>query len=112
MSETVLPPPEESASAVFKRWELLRIAFNTVLALVLTPWLGRFIADEKFTMFVIECAVGANLAFCTGPVVEGYAALIGIPRKVSRYSLFALGMMLSIAIEIGAISVFLNPNSF
>jgi hypothetical protein len=112
MSESILPSPEESASEVFKRWEQLRIAFNVVLGLVLIPWLGPFISNEKFTLFVIECAVAANLAFCTGPVVEGYAALIGLSRKVSRYTLFALGMILSIALEIGVISVFLNPNSF
>ena len=98
--------------AVFQRWEQLRIAFNTVLALVLIPWFGQFISNEKFTFFVFKCAVAANLAFCTGPVVEGYASLISIPRKVSRYTLFALGMILSITLEIGAITVFLNPNSF
>ena len=103
--------PPESVHSVFRHWEWLRLVYNFVLALVLLPWLGEFVSNRKFTVFVIESALVANLCFCTGSVIEGYAALIGVPRKVSRYTLFAFGTLFSVAVEILLIHDFLHPES-
>ena len=107
-----LPPPVESAAAAFQQWEWLRLAYNVVLGLVLLPWFGPLIDDRTFTVFVIKCAIGANLCFCVGPVVEGYASWMGAPRKVARYALFVSGMLLALVLEVGAIITFFNPDSF
>ncbi len=106
------PPFVESATAAFRQWEWLRVAYNVVLFLVLLPWFGPLIDDPKFTIFVIKSAIGANIAFCIGPVVEGYAVLLGIPRKVARYALFTGGMLLAMMIEVVSIITFFNPESF
>ena len=104
-------PPAESAAAAFRQWEWLRVAFNVVLGLVLLPWLGEFVSHREFTAFVIKAAIGANLCFCTGPVAEGYAALLKIPRNVSRYSLFIAGTLLAVLLEVFGILNFLHPES-
>ena len=88
------------------------MVYNGVLTLALLPWFGPLIDDRKFTVFVIKCAIGANLCFCVGPVVEGYAAWVGIPRKAARYLLFAGGVLLAVAIEVDSIIFFFNPESF
>lgn len=64
------------------------------------------ISEPKFTVFVIECAVAANVAFCAGHVVEGYVSLLGAPRKTTRYALFTLGTILAIVLELVSITFF------
>jgi hypothetical protein len=106
MTESKSPSPHESADAVFKHWEWLRIVYNCVLAVVLIPWINKFITEPKFTTFVIECAVAANVAFCAGHVVEGYVSLLGSPRKPARYVLFTLGTLLAVGLELVSIAFF------
>ena len=109
MTTDETPLPVESAAAAFRQWEWLRLAYNVVLFLALLPWFSPLIDDRKFTVFVIECAIAANICFCVGPVVEGYVSLIGIPRKVTRYTLFAGGVLLAVVIEVFSIVSFFPP---
>ena len=113
MSAAELPPPGpnlDSADEVFRRWEQLRIVYNLVLGLAMIPFLKQFLDQPQFTMQVLEGAVGANLCFCAGPVVEGYAAMIGLPRRPTRWVIFAGGLLLSLALEIAFVAVQLIPN--
>lgn len=97
---------DESADSVFRHWEWLRLVYNGVLAIALIPWIHMLISEPKFTVFVIECAVAANVAFCAGHVVEGYVSLLGAPRKTTRYALFTLGTILAIGLELVSITFF------
>lgn len=99
---------DESADAVFKHWELLRILYNAILAVVLIPWLGIFVSSSTFAVHVLEGAVAANIAFCAGHVAEGYLSMIITPRKDARYVLFILGTLLSIFLELAHIVGYLN----
>lgn len=113
MPEAGLPPPglaQESADEVFRRWEQLRIVYNVVLGLAMIPFLKQFLDQPQFTMQVLAGAVGANVCFCAGPVVEGYAAMIGLPRKPTRWVIFAGGVLLSLALEISFVAIQLIPN--
>jgi hypothetical protein len=40
--------------------------------------------------------IAANVAFCAGHVLEGYASLVGIPRKITRYGVFVLGTIFAV----------------
>ncbi len=86
----------ESADAVFQSWEWLRLVYNGVLAVDLIPYGYKSILDLKSIELVIWCVIAANVAFCAGQVVEGYASLIGIPRKIARYSVFMLGTLFAV----------------
>lgn len=87
---------DESADAVFKHWEWLRLVYNGVLAVGLIPCFYESIFDLKSIELVIWSVIAANIAFCTGQVMEGYASLVGIPRKTARYGVFVLGTLFSI----------------
>lgn len=97
-------PPGESAKEVFLAWERLRVIYNLILVGVsLLVGMAR-LTELSFWYFLIEGAVGANLCFCVGPVVEGYLTLIGINRDGSRMLLFVLGTIASCLVAAAAIS--------
>ncbi len=114
MSEPTVAPHADSADAVFQSWERLRMVYNVILGLAFIPWLKPFVENGKFTTLVVEGAFAANLCYCAGPVIEGYAALLGIPRKMARYTLFACGTLLALLLELGTILSFLHllPEGF
>lgn len=82
---------EPSAQQVFLAWEKLRLLYNGLLAGIVLISGYRNLQDWTFWVFVVEGAVGANLCYCAGPVLEGYLALISIPRQKARVALFVLG---------------------
>lgn len=100
---------QESADDVFKRWEQLRIVYNVILGLGMIPFLKQFLDQPQFTMEVLAGAVGANACYCAGPVVEGYAAMLGLPRRPTRWVIFAGGVLIALALEIICIAEFLIP---
>lgn len=110
MSEAESPPAQESADDVFRSWERLRIAYNVILGLGMIPFLKQFLDQPQFTMEVLAGAVGANLCFCAGPVAEGYAAMIGLPRRLTRRVIFAGGVLIALALELGYVAGLLIPN--
>lgn len=101
----------DTADEVFKAWERLRIAYNVVLGLGMIPWIRQFLDRPDFTLQVGAAAVLANVCFCAGPVAEGYASLIGLPRRPSRWVIFAAGVLLSLGLEIVSVIAFLEPAS-
>ncbi len=99
------PLPEPSARAVFLAWERLRLVYNAALAAVVLAVAGRDLADPQFHEFLIPAALGANLCFCLGPVVEGYLALIGADRLIARWLLFSSGLLLGCVLAGGSLLV-------
>ncbi len=89
----------ETADAVFKHWEWLRLVYNGVLAVGLIPLGNKLIANLNLTEFVIWYVIAANVAFCAGHVLEGYASLVGVPRKIARYGVFVLGTLIAVFVE-------------
>lgn len=86
----------ESADAVFKHWEWLRLVYNGVLAISLLPYGNLLISSWNSFEAVIWCVIAANVAFCAGHVLEGYASLVGVPRKIARYGVFVLGTLFAV----------------
>lgn len=102
-------PPElrDSAYANFIAWEKLRLYYNGALAavsLVLILLLGvasglasdpadLALAAASLAGTCILGTIAANLAFCVGPVVEGYLVMFRVEREVARMLLFVLGII-------------------
>jgi hypothetical protein len=100
---------QDSAHANFVAWEKLRVYFCAILAVVtvLSGVLGYVIGlvflppgymtpFERILLLTGFCffgAFGANVAFCAGPVAEGYFALWGFRRGIVRLVLFVLGLL-------------------
>ncbi len=90
-------PDEATARQVFVAWEKFRILYNGVLvAVVITVTaIEGMKFDWELVRYLVIGAVAANVAFCSGPVAEGYAALFAVPRRASRIVLFILGMLIA-----------------
>lgn len=100
-ADEAAPAADESARAVFLAWERLRLWYNAALAAVvvlLVPLGGP--ADERELLFLAECAFGANLCFCLGPVVEGYLSLLGVSRRTARGVVFVPGLLLALLLTL------------
>ncbi len=83
-------------------WERLRLLYNGLLAvevLILTlPNASAYWSRPRFQEFLISSALGANLCFCAGPIVTAYAYWIGLRNRAVAYTLFTLGMLLSMVL--------------
>jgi hypothetical protein len=86
-----------TAAEVFFAWERLRVGYNAVLLGFGVGWLLLFGPPTHLLFWprLLEEAVIANLAFCAGPVAEGYLCWVGFPRRPARYTLFAAGTALA-----------------
>jgi hypothetical protein len=95
---------------VFVAWELLRLAYNAALLMVVVL-VGRMIvsrddfADPAFWRYVAKCAIGANLCYCLGPIAEGYLAALGVRRPVVRLLLFSVGLIVSVVLAVALLSL-------
>ena len=85
------PTDGDSAKSVFLAWERLRVLYNLVLAVFVLLVGHDRIGQQGFVAFIGVNAVLANVCFSIGPVIEGYAALVGVPRAVSRRIVMAAG---------------------
>jgi hypothetical protein len=120
-------PPTSSTKAksggrselgLFLRWERLRLIYNavlgveTVLVLMANPPRGGVEAMGSLAFVVAAYAVVANVCFCAGPVLEGYARLLKIRGTAVTGLLFGLGtafaMMLTLVacLSLGGFFVF------
>lgn len=101
-------PDPASARDVFVAWEKLRILYNGVLAAVVitVTAIEGLKVDAELAGFVFGCAVAANLAYCAGPVAEGYAALVGVPRRACRIVLITLGLLVAASVALAAMISF------
>ena len=98
MTSTAMPTEPAnpaSARAVFIAWEQLRVVFNLAL-IALVVILGReFWRVPGFLRYITKAGVVANVCYCSGPVLEGYLALAGVPRRAVRVSLFGGGLLVA-----------------
>ena len=96
-TEATLPVEiaDESARAVFLAWERLRLVYNAVLVMIVIVFSAAELPNREFLRFLARAAVGANLCLCLGPVVEGYAALLGADRRIARWVVFVPGLLLA-----------------
>ena len=85
-------------------WERRRLYYNAVLAgvVLLTTSIGlwRELLDPVFWEVLIAGAFGANVCFCTGPVVEAYARWLGVKGTTIGPILFTMGLLLSIPLTL------------
>ena len=105
-------PDTASAREVFLAWEKLRIVYNGVLVAVVlgASALGALQgharwSDVAFRRHLLFAAVVANVLYCTGPVAEGYLALLGSPRRAARGVLFGLGLLFASGLAFVDVSV-------
>lgn len=89
-----------TAVQVFAAWEKLRILYNVVLALVVFCKIQTEFDWDAVGLIV--AAVHANVGFCAGPVAEGYLCALGWPRWFGRLLVFGFGLLLAIALTVGA----------
>lgn len=95
-----------SARGVFLAWEQLRVVYN--VALLLATGIGvvmgpdDLLTDRTFLRHLPRAAVLANVAFCVGPVAEGYLAWMGAPRRATRAVVFTLGSLFAMLLAWGS----------
>ena len=99
-----------SAKSVFTAWERLRLVFNATLVLLVMVVASTLVnreqlAEARFWRFLIKAAIGANVCFCSGFVVEGYLVQVGVPRRVSRPILFAGGLIVSACLAYACVAM-------
>ena len=98
---------ESSEFRLFLRWEKLRLLYNgillavTLLALLAspTPRIGR---AHLFVSLAALCTA-ANVCYCLGPIINGYAYWFGLRNNLVTVFLFSAGTLFSIFLALGAI---------
>ncbi|MHC5021061.1 MAG: hypothetical protein ACYTGX_13310 [Planctomycetota bacterium] len=106
MGEPVLPAEpaaEETAHQVWLAWEKLRVIYNVILLLETTVLAGKMFTTPRGLGFLVGAAIGANLCFCAGPVLEGYLRVLQMPRRIARWLLFIGGCIIAVVVAFLAI---------
>ena len=93
-TKLIFSPENPRAVDVFLAWEKMRLAYNLVLATVVSLFIGLFGVSISF-LSLLEPAVAANVCFCDGPVVEGYVCLLTRERRLVRGLVFLFGTLLA-----------------
>lgn len=90
--------PVDEAGMV-ARWERLRIVYNAILTvevLVLTvPMFRMTWGHRSFLVELILGAVGANLCYCAGPVINFYFHWANIRGRAVTTVLFVIGTIVA-----------------
>lgn len=90
--------------SILVRWERLRLHYNALLCFVTLASVvseqppARLVLSPRFFLLSVACAVGANLCFLAGPVVEMYLCFLGVRSRRIAPALFLAGSILSIPI--------------
>lgn len=104
---------------VFVSWEKLRIVYNAVLlviliiALTVTHYFNEYgkletgFVDLIFRILIY--AMIANMLYFAGPICESYLRWIGAKKTIWRGLLFSAGLIVSIVLEIGVLSLEFTP---
>ncbi|MCO6044229.1 hypothetical protein NG895_09955 [Aeoliella sp. ICT_H6.2] len=91
---------------VFVAWERLRIWYNVVLAVVAVLVLVGIVLSSGLQLskndfdILIEAAIGANVCFLAGPLLEGYVTWWIKPASWLRKPVFVLGTVASVLLTI------------
>jgi hypothetical protein len=92
------PSPGETYLGLFLTWEKLRLVFNSILAVETMTLMMLFPPRRMNVSILVVVAVAwfvANVCFCLGPVLNGYAYWIGFRHPAVATGLFVAGMILS-----------------
>lgn len=110
----------EIARPVFLEWERLRLVYIAILGLVAITivlvgqrdsiglWRGTI--PIRLVVTVIKGAVVANLLFFAGPICETYIRWLGYEKRWVRWTMFACGTLLSVALTAAVLSTQAMPN--
>ncbi len=101
--------------ALFLRWEEYRLFYNGVL--VAETLLGFWLANPRRTtpsqfLIVGIYALGANVCFCAGLALNGYAWWLGWRSPWVGRAILGAGTVLAMLLAAGALIGLLVPNSF
>ncbi|MEW4570823.1 hypothetical protein AB1L88_23400 [Tautonia sp. JC769] len=93
-------PGGEPDLAFMARWERWRVLYNLVLVVeVMGIVIGmdrwQWMTEAEFCELLVLGALGANLCFCAGPVVEAYLRWLGVKGEMLGPLLFGLGMIVA-----------------
>jgi hypothetical protein len=81
---------------LFFRWEKLRLLYNAVLGFETIGTLAFHPSKQppvEVITWLILLAGLANLCFCLGPVLDGYAHWMGLRSRATSLSIFGLGTL-------------------
>ncbi len=82
-------------AAMVARWERLRIIYNAILTVevlvISLPMFRMTWAHRGFLVELILGAVGANLCYCAGPVINFYFHCANIRGRAVTTVLFVMG---------------------
>ena len=99
--------PEPSELRLLLRWEKLRILYNTILAAVtvvtlLIAFPRSMTLSGLFFALAVLC-FGANVCFCLGPVLDGYARRMGMRDKAVTILIFVFGTGFAVLLALAAL---------
>ncbi len=112
-----IPDPKADATpatrsldlGLFLTWEKLRVAYNAILGLetimVLLVDRPRDVSPGSLLPSLVVCLIAANVCFCIGPVLDGFARLIGLRHRVITGVIFVSGTIVSLFLAYGAIKL-------
>ena len=89
---------------IIKQWESLRLAYNIVLLIegvLVYFWLVKHSGPLPNIFNVVVFGISANAFFSFGPLLELYLSAYGYKMGKTRYVVFAIGLVFSIAIILG-----------
>ncbi len=82
----------QTLKQVFFAWEKLRVLYVIVLAVITLSCLPDDVMGRlDFWLGIAVLAIGANVCFFAGPIVEVYLCWLGLRRQIVRPALFLSG---------------------
>lgn len=97
MSETnATPSLAQVARPIFMRWERLRLPYNLILAALTIWWHSAMLRAWPVWIAIGVCAIGANVCFLAGPVVESYLAWLELRSRWIAPAIFLGGVVISV----------------
>ncbi len=97
---------------LFIRWEKYRLIYNGIL-LIETLSISLLLTDIRRLIFsLIGYAIIANVCFCGGLVLNGYAWLLGQRSEWVGRILFVLGTLLAMILVIPTLIWLVRPAAF
>ena len=111
--ESRINGPEKSKSAydlsLFKQWEKLRLFYNLILigetVLILLIHRSSLMQPKPIQLAdsLLAGAIGANVCFCLGPVLNGYLEWFGLRGRFVQAGIFGLGTLVAMALTLLAL---------
>jgi hypothetical protein len=115
IQERATKPDDSSEFRHFLRWEKLRLFYNAILLIETFLILMSFSPKARLLSSIFPClglAFLANVCFCLGPVLDGYARWIGLRHEVVTGLIFGLGTLLAMLLTFIAVLSVIDPEFF